>query len=56
MEQYIYNQIKFLCRNYCNNNGELLLNIADEYEDIIRNGFKPNDYGITNINTLSSFL
>lgn len=49
MEQYIYNQIEFLCRNYCNNNGELLLNIADEYEDIIRNGFKPNDYGITNI-------
>ena len=32
MEQYIYNQIEFLCRNYCNNNGELLLNIADEYE------------------------
>ena len=22
MEQYIYNQIEFLCRNYCNNNGE----------------------------------
>lgn len=37
MEQYIYNQIEFLCRNYCNNNGELLLNIADEYEDIILN-------------------
>ena len=56
MEQYIYNQIKFLCRNYCNNNGELLLNIADEYEDIIRNGFKPNDYGITNINDIPLYL
>lgn len=56
MEQYIYNQIEFLCRNYCNNNGELLLNIADEYEDIIRNGFKPNDYGITNINDIPLYL
>lgn len=56
MEQYIYNQIEFLCRNYCNNDGELLLNIADEYEDIIRNGFKPNDYGITNINDIPLYL
>ena len=56
MEQYIYNQIEFLCRNYCNNNGELLLNIADEYEDIIRDGFKPNDYGITNINDIPLYL
>ena len=56
MEQYIYNQIEFLCRNYCNNNEELLLNIADEYEDIIRNGFKPNDYGITNINDIPLYL
>lgn len=56
MEQYIYNQIEFLCRNYCNNDGELLLNIADEYEDIIRNGFKPNDYGITNINDVPLYL
>ena len=56
MDQYIYNQIEFLCRNYCNNDGELLLNIADEYEDIIRNGFKPNDYGITNINDIPLYL
>lgn len=56
MEQYIYNQIEFLCRNYRNNDGELLLNIADEYEDIIRNGFKPNDYGITNINDIPLYL
>lgn len=56
MEQYIYNQIEFLCRNYGNNDGELLLNIADEYEDIIRNGFKPNDYGITNINDIPLYL
>ncbi len=56
MEQYIYNQIEFLCRNYSNNDGELLLNIADEYEDIIRNGFKPNDYGITNINDIPLYL
>lgn len=56
MEQYIYNQIEFLCRNYCNNDGELLLNIADEYEDIIRNCFKPNDYGITNINDIPLYL
>jgi len=33
-----------------------LLNIADEYEDIIRNGFKPNDYGITNINDIPLYL
>ncbi len=52
----IYNQIEFLCRNYSNNDGELLLNIADEYEDIIRNGFKPNDYGITNINDIPLYL
>lgn len=56
MDQYIYNQIEFLCRNYCNNDGELLLNIADEYEKIIRNGFRPNDYGITNINDIPLYL
>lgn len=33
-----------------------MLNIADEYEDIIRNGFKPNDYGITNINDIPLYL